>query len=69
MANMSYCRFENTSNDLLACVRALEEVINDPEAEPLSPSENGCSYVMVDLCHRYLALHAELQRLQAAPGE
>ena len=25
MANMSYCRFENTANDLRDCVRALEE--------------------------------------------
>lgn len=25
MANMSYCRFENTSNDLHDCVRALNE--------------------------------------------
>ena len=25
MANMSYCRFENTNNDLVDCLNALEE--------------------------------------------
>ncbi|NDD31494.1 MAG: hypothetical protein EB084_24850 [Proteobacteria bacterium] len=66
MANMSYCRFENTSSDLLACVRALEEIVNDPEAERLSSSENGYSYQMVDLCRRYLELHEELRRLEGS---
>ena len=30
MSNMSYCRFENTSNDLEDCIEAIEnEEIND----------------------------------------
>jgi len=32
MSNMSYCRFENTANDLRDCEEALEEMINDPSA-------------------------------------
>ena len=26
MGNMSYCRFENTSNDMADCIDALEEI-------------------------------------------
>ena len=26
MGNMSYCRFENTSNDLIDCMEALEDL-------------------------------------------
>jgi hypothetical protein len=35
MANMSYCRFENTANDLQDCVYAL----NDDEVKDLSSYE------------------------------
>jgi hypothetical protein len=35
MGNMSYCRFENTANDLQDCVYAL----NDNEVEDLSSYE------------------------------
>ena len=33
MANMSYCRFENTYNDLLDCERALMEQTNLSNSE------------------------------------
>lgn len=38
MANMSYCRFENTSKDLADCVTALEEQSNG-NGERLSAPE------------------------------
>ena len=31
MANMSYCRWENTSNDIWDCVRDLQEEAYSPE--------------------------------------
>ena len=31
MANMSYCRFENTLTDLQDCVKAIEEVVYDDQ--------------------------------------
>lgn len=31
MANMSYCRWENTSKDMQDCINALAEVDNVPE--------------------------------------
>jgi hypothetical protein len=33
MANMAYCRFENTYNDLLDCYEHFEEPKNDSEKE------------------------------------
>jgi len=34
MANMSYCRFQNTALDLADCADALEEILHsDPDAE------------------------------------
>lgn len=32
MANMSYCRFENTKSDLADCVSALERIAYDNES-------------------------------------
>jgi len=37
MANMSYCRFENTARDLRDCV----EAINNDETEDLNNYEKG----------------------------
>ena len=45
MGNMSYCRFENTANDLQDCVRALKFDIY--EAEDLSHYElNGLARIL-----------------------
>lgn len=45
MANMSYCRFENTLADLDDCRDALEE---DPEK--LSDSEKAARYELIQTC-------------------
>lgn len=39
MSNMSYCRFENTDNDLRDCINAIEERMNGDDNEKLSRSE------------------------------
>src|SRR3972149_6440855 len=31
MANMSYCRFQNTSQDLRACAESIDEMVNGEE--------------------------------------
>lgn len=59
MANMSYCRFENTSRDLRDCVEALEELVYEDE-RPLSVSERQSADWMVKLCKQYLELHAQM---------
>lgn len=61
MANMSYCRFQNTASDLRDCVTALEELLNDPEAEPLSRDEDDAADWMETLCRRYLEARSALK--------
>lgn len=50
MANISYCRFENTSRDLADCVHALED---DQE---ISEREMHYVRVMRTLCEDFIAL-------------
>ena len=65
MGNMSYCRFENTSNDLRDCVNAMEEAENMADLD-LSRSELSSFEYMRDLCERFLA---EADRLAEAESE
>lgn len=54
MANMSYCRFENTSNDLADCVNALKnEGLNSLES---SYEKNGAKRIY-ELCKEYIELY------------
>ena len=62
MANMSYCMFENTSNDLRDCVSAMEEAYDVPELD-LSESEMISMQYMYRLCKNFLA---EYDRLMIA---
>ena len=48
MANMSYCRFENTYSDLADCVGALEE------RDELSERELIYADLMYDMCVDYI---------------
>lgn len=52
MANMSYCRFENTLHDLVDCVNALDGVVYDGE----SISEREWKYAkrMKEWCERFI---------------
>lgn len=54
MANMSYCRFENTSRDLADCVGALEGVAYDNEE--ISKREWEYAKRMKELCEEYLEM-------------
>ena len=62
MANMSYCRFENTSDDLLDCVNAMQEACELEELD-LSEYESSAMKRMRKLCERFLEeydrLHGE----------
>lgn len=53
MANMSYCRFENTKIDLEDCVFALEDILNG-DADELSEREKRASDRMYELCQEYI---------------
>ena len=46
MSNMSYCRFENTYNDLSDCAGALQE----PDEGKLSDSERRARRHLIEMC-------------------
>ena len=48
MGNMSYCRFENTSNDLEDCLEAMSE--NDFNLKELSEYEQDGYKKLLRLC-------------------
>jgi len=61
MSNMSYCRFQNTSSDLLDCITALQEMTealysDDPSEEEtvLSREEETYRRRLEVLCREYL---------------
>ena len=54
MANMSYCRFENTYSDLADCVGALEE------CKELSNSERKYAKWLRDMCEEYISAYNEM---------
>ncbi len=56
MANMSYCRFENTSNDLRDCVNALEQ-----GDYPGSDYEKQAAKYIIDLCKRYAKAYENME--------
>jgi len=49
MANMAYCRFENTLRALQDCQSTLENSSSE-ELEKLSPTEFNAMVNLVDLC-------------------
>jgi len=51
MANMSYCRFENTYRDLQDCYYNIDE--------PLSDSESQFRQQLVDLCKAVIDAYDE----------
>lgn len=54
MANMSYCRFENTYHDLLDCEDHFGDTPNDDSGEDNALSESETKYrnKLVQLCKR-----------------
>lgn len=54
MANMSYCRFQNTSNDLRDCAGALEEVLAGNET--LSRDELQAAIRLIETAQDIIAL-------------
>ncbi len=82
MANMSYCRWENTLADLRDCANDLEERLGDPgESPPLDSRELEAAISMFHLMREmldsvdvedwddYEQVRAALTRQLAAPQE
>jgi len=64
MANMSYCRFENTNNDLSDCVEALDNTVKEGgqyfsndygEKEEFSEYENSAIQRLYENCKAFVA--------------
>lgn len=63
MANMSYCRFSNTSNDLFDCIAALTRIADEEESwDDLSHEEQQAALKMRDRCEDFIDLLEEIQR-------
>lgn len=60
MANMSYCRFQNTSNDLRDCVNEMDESYTLSDMD-LSAEELSAMKWMRELCERFLDNFDRLQ--------
>ena len=59
MANMSYCRFENTVSDLADCVMALKRVVYDGEA--ISEREWAKAKSMLTWCQTFIDTFEEAE--------
>jgi len=63
MANMSYCRFENTTGDFRDCLEALreeEEAVVDGSSRRMSAHERRFADRLVELCSDYIEVHKAL---------
>lgn len=65
MANMSYCRFENTARDLADCVDAMQEVYSKEELD-LNEYEKNAYAHMKQLCKAFLEEDARFREDFAA---
>jgi hypothetical protein len=66
MSNMSYCRFENTNNDLRDCINALQEAIDESvdiaefEKSLSSDYERRGFQSLVESCREFLEAYEAL---------
>lgn len=56
MSNMSYCRWENTYEDLLDCIESIGEV----ETKELSKTEQKFKEKVLELCYENANLYEEM---------
>lgn len=59
MANMSYCRFENTIRDLQDCVYAMEEAESIEDLD-MNDYEKSAFLAMWNVARNFLAEHERL---------
>jgi len=62
MANMSYCRFQNTQMDFQDCVNAIGESIDYDEPLNLSADEQRAFDEMVQTAQDFLELVEQLEQ-------
>tara|TARA_B110000483_G_scaffold157642_1_gene187122 strand:- start:5637 stop:5855 length:219 start_codon:yes stop_codon:yes gene_type:complete len=64
MSNMSYCRFQNTTQDLQDCIDAVDTMINnkgkDEDGETLSRNEENAMLEMIQQAKYFSEIASEL---------
>jgi hypothetical protein len=64
MSNMSYCRFQNTTQDLQDCIDAVDTMINnkgkDEDGETLSRNEENAMLEMIQQAKHFSEIASEL---------
>lgn len=68
MANMSYCRFQNTELDLRDCVNTLEEAYDLDDLD-LSDAEASAMNAMRNMCQEFLDAYAQLESMSMEAAE
>ena len=68
MANMSYCRFENTSKDLQDCVSAMDDAYILADMD-LSKTEMRSMQRMRELCQEFLDHYERLEQADEFDGQ
>tara|TARA_R110001632_G_scaffold52435_4_gene130049 strand:- start:135 stop:374 length:240 start_codon:yes stop_codon:yes gene_type:complete len=67
MSNMSYCRFQNTTQDLQDCIDAVEQLINtngfDEDGDTLSRRESEAMHEMIEQAAYYSQRAEELAEM------
>jgi len=51
MSNMSYCRFQNTLNDLRDCQEHLDDELSEDEQEAKEKLLDICKDIALDYCN------------------
>lgn len=61
MANMGYCRFENTSIDLQDCLWEIQDMANEEKSlDRLSETEKRKAETLMEQCQEYIELYEEI---------
>jgi hypothetical protein len=68
MANMSYCRFQNTVIDLQDCVNVLEDAY-EPDELDLSKDEERAMHQMKEWCEDFLRNYDRLEAMKEEMAE
>jgi hypothetical protein len=68
MANMSYCRFQNTVQDLRDCVTVVEEAYDLDDLD-LSNDETYAMKRMRNLCQDFLDAYERLEEMTGEVAE
>lgn len=66
MANMSYCRFDNTCKDLADCVEALRGIAEDGDSVSQREWERAKS--MKKWCEAYLEIWEDMEEYEIQPN-